>query len=97
MKEFFQVALTILIVIGACVGIYYIIDDIFVPDKDLKAQREEAIKRSEEEQKNLVMKPTYVAGVAISVYNYNGHEYIIADGGYGCCIIHSESCQCKYQ
>lgn len=97
MKEFFQIALAILIVIGACIGIYYMIDDMFVPDEEVKSQMEEAIKRSEEEQKNVVMKPTYVAGVAISVYNYNGHEYIIADGGYGCCIIHSESCQCKDQ
>lgn len=90
MKEFFQVALTILIVICACVCIYYTIGN-------MKAQSDESIKRSDEEEKNVVMKPTYVAGVSISVYNYNGHEYIIADGGHGCCIIHSESCQCKNQ
>ena len=90
MKEFFQVALAILIVIIACVCIYYTIGN-------MKAQSDESIKRSEEEEKDVVMKPTYVAGVYISVYNYNGHEYIIADGGNGCCIIHSESCQCKNQ
>lgn len=90
MKEFFQVALTLLIIIIACISGHYMI-------VNMKAKSEESIKRSEEEEKNVVMKPTYVVGVYISAYNYNGHEYIIADSGNGCCIIHSESCQCKNQ
>ena len=35
------------------------------------------------------------SGAEIVVFNEKGHEYIIAGWGYGCSIIHSESCPCK--
>ena len=89
--------LLVLLIIASVgvVAFYFLFDSVFATTT--REEIKEAKQRSIEQEQNLTMKPTVIGGVTISVYNYNGHEYIIADGGYGCCIIHSESCQCKNQ
>lgn len=37
----------------------------------------------------------FTMSVNVFSFQYSGHEYIILSGGYGVCIVHSESCRCK--
>ena len=79
----------ILIFLMFCCAVWYALNE---PES-----KKEAKQRQVEQEENLVLKPTYVGSVRITVYNYEGHDYIISDTGYACSIIHSESCECKNQ
>ena len=68
----------------------------FYVGKDVIGKLADSRKKAAKAQvESVVEERVNIGGVMVTIYEHEGHEYIIADAGYGAGIIHSESCPCK--